>query len=89
MTLEEIESKYAELQWGSNTEGERTPQSTVVEGHGPVKDQNPGSNTVSGGDALITNPDAENGNVNNYDDFGRLLGSTRVVNNKAVVLIKP
>lgn len=89
MTLEEIESKYAELQWGSNTEGERTPQSTVVEGHGPVKDQNPSSNTVSGGDALITNPDAENGNVNNYDDFGRLLGSTRVVNNKAVVLIKP
>ncbi|MBR5944165.1 MAG: leucine-rich repeat domain-containing protein [Lachnospiraceae bacterium] len=88
-SLEEIERKYAALEWGSNTEGERAPKSVVVEGHGPTKDMNQPSNTVSGNDALITNPDEQSGDVNNYDDFGRLLGSTRVVNNKAVVLIKP
>ena len=84
-TLEDIERKYAALDWGSNTEGKRAPQSNVVEGNGPKQEKADENNE----DSLITNPEEGEGNVNNYEDFGRLLGSTRVVNNKAVVLIRP
>lgn len=106
-TLEEIERKYESLQWGTNTEGARTPESTVVEGNGPVKDSEgnvSGGSTgnVSNGSVIINNPEGSSGGgtgsggsdsgstsgSSSSEDFGRLLGSTRVVDDKAVVLIK-
>ena len=91
----------------TNTEGARTPESTVVEGNGPVKDSEGNvtggsSGNVNNGSVIINNPEGSSGGgtgpnssdsgsssgSSSSEDFGRLLGSTRVVDDKAVVLIK-
>jgi len=72
ITLEEIEAKYETKPIGSNTIGERTDMSDQVEGNGKT-DQ----------DDEVNYPDENSQN----QDLGKLLGSTRVVGNKAVVLI--